>query len=102
MKKSRQDYTRILIVRLAVLIMLSGVLQESIRHHLMKEDFKALREVAVMYPSETEERMMLIEEKRRMKMTDTLNVAVQIIKLSFLLFVLYDYDKRYLKKSEPN
>ncbi len=102
MKKNSVDYTRKLIVRLAVLIILLGALQESIRHYLMTENFKALREVALMYPAETEEEMMLSEERKRARVTDTLNVTIQIIKLGCLMFVLYDYDRKYFKKKEPD
>ena len=101
-KSDALNYPRKLIVRIALLTIMFGTLQEAIRHTIMQENFKALRTIALIYPAETEEQMMIIEEKKRAKISDTVNVSILIIKLSCLIFMLYRYDKKYFNKEiEP-
>ena len=94
------NYPRKLIVRIAFIIILLSTLQETISHHQIESNFKAVRELAYKYDGIEEEQKLIQEETERIKASDTLNVAILIIKLSFLISVLYVYDKKYFNRKK--
>ncbi len=94
------NYPRKLIVRIAFIIILLSTLQETIRHYQIESNFKAIRQLAYQYDGLEEEQKIRQEEIKRIKASDALNVTILIIKLSFLIGVLYTYDRKYFNNKK--
>ena len=99
-KNDMLNYPRKIIVRIAFIIILLSTLQETVRHYQIENNFKAIRQLAYQYDGLEEEQKIRQEEIKRIKSRDALNVTILLIKLSFLISVLYVYDKKYFNKKK--
>lgn len=89
------NYTRKLIVRLGLAIIILSTLQETYRHYQIKQNFEAVHIIALNYSDNEEDTIMKKEEEKRIIISDTINVTITMIKLSVVIFILLLYEKKF-------